>query len=326
MRTAPLEIALFVLVLVALFVWAGEAVTRASGGERRAAPAEGVSVENGRLVFWGPGKCHTCHAVGSRGTSVRGPNLGASADGPPMAPRAVERARQRSGELGRELSPTDYLVESLTDPSAHVVTGYKDEMPAIHEPPIGLTPDQLVSVVLYLQSLGGEPDRAAIALPADTRRGHGGSETATGWEPYVAGDSARGRDIFFDPEGPAACGTCHRVGGRGGEVGPELTEVAGTRSAEFILESLLEPSARIASGYETLLVETADGRLLDGVVVRETADSVWLADATAERLGLARGEIARSRVQETSVMPGDLAESLSVRELRDLVAFLRTLR
>lgn len=326
MRRRLVEIPLFVIVLIALFVWAGDVVTRAAGATRRAAPGEGISLENGERIFWSTGKCHTCHAVGSEGRSVRGPNLGDSEQGPALAVRAVARARARSAALGREISPADYLVESLTEPGAFVTEGFKDEMPVVYEPPIALTADELTSVVLYLQSLGGEPDLEAITIPPAVRAHGLRRELATPWEPYLDGDSARGRALFFDRTGPAACVTCHRVGDHGGSVGPELTGVAGTRTAAFIVESLLEPSASIANGYETVLVELTSGRLVDGIVRRETADSVWLATSTGEELAFAAGDVQRRRTQETSLMPENLAELLTVRQLHDLLAFLRTLQ
>lgn len=321
-----LRVGLFVLMLVGLFMWAGEMLNRASGSTSRVVATDGVTLENGEIVFWGPGKCHTCHAVGSRGTSVRGPNLGESADGADLAIRASERADERAAETGRGMSPTEYLVESLTDPGLHVVSGYKNEMPVIYQPPISLDPEQLASVVLYMQSIGGEPDAAAIDLPPEVHATVRGDAEATAWEPYLDGDPEIGRDLFFDEAGAAACSRCHVVGDEGGRVGPDLTEVAGTRTGQFIVEALLEPSASIAGGYETLLVETTAGMILDGVLVRETPDSLWLADATGEEIGLARQEVARSREQETSLMPENLAELLSVRDLHHLLAYLRTLR
>lgn len=314
------------VVLIGLFVWAGEVVTRASGATRRAAPGEGVSLENGERIFWGAGKCHTCHAVGSEGRSVRGPNLGDSNDGPPIAVRAAERARERSAALGRDISPTEYLVESLTEPAAFVTEGFKDEMPVVYEPPIALTADELASVVLYLQSIGGAPDPAAITIPPEVRVQRLRREPAAPWQPYLDGDTARGRALFFDREGPAACVTCHRVGAEGGVVGPELTAVAGTRTAAFIVESILEPSVSIANGYETVLVELTSGRLVDGVVRRQAADSLWLVTATGEELGIAVSEIQRRATQEVSLMPENLAELLTVNELHDLLAYLRTLQ
>ncbi len=325
MKNPWLRVALFVVTLVALFVWAGEVVSRASGSTRRAAPGEGISLDNGELIFWGPGKCHTCHAVGPRGRSVRGPNMGASADGEAMMIRAAQRASERSTTLGREMTPTEYLVESLVDPSAHLVPGFKDEMPIVYQPPIHLGLDQLSSVVLYLQSLGGRPDSSSITIPREVRLSRRAALAVTPWQPYLEGDSAKGRALFFDPDGRARCAKCHRVGDEGGDIGPELTAVASTRTIQSIVESLLRPSASIPAGYEMELIETTDGRILDGLVLRETADSLSLVTALEELYSLPLSDVARRHTQDTSLMPDDLADYLSVRQLHDLIAYLRTL-
>ncbi len=326
MRYNWIKAPLFTVALVVLFGWAGEVVTTASGGASATVLSKGVSVENGEQIFWGPGKCHTCHSVGTQGSSVRCPNLGESTVGPDIAVRAVDRAQERSAALGITMSPTQYLVESIADPSAHVVEGFKDEMPKAFEPPISLSPDQITSVILYLQSLGGVPDPSAIVLPPEIREAAQRRGAAEPWQPYLEGDSMLGRETFFDLDGPAACAKCHLVQERGGDVGPELTSVAGTRTARFIVESVLQPSIEIASGYESILIETAAGRILDGVVQRETSDSLWLATAEGDVMALAVADIARRRTQEISLMPGNLAEVLTVTELHDLLAYLMTLR
>ena len=77
---------------------------------------------------------------------------------------------------------------------------------------------------------------------------------------------------------------------------------------------------------ETELIETTDGRILDGLVVRETADSIWLVTALQERYSISTAQVARRRTQDTSLMPDDLADYLSVRQLHDLIAYLRTLQ
>ena len=290
--TGPwLRVSLFVLTLVALFVWAGEVVSRASGSTERVPLDEGTSVANGEIIFWGAGKCHTCHAVGTRGSSVRGPNLGSSADGDAMMIRAAARAAERSATLGTELSPTQYLVESLVDPGVHLVPGFKDEMPIIYRPPIQLDSDELTSVVLYLQSFGGEPDASAIVLPPEVRANQQEASEAVPWRPYLEGDSLKGRELFFDSD-RTRCAGCHRIGSEGGDVGPELTSVAGTRTMQSIVESLVDPSASIPQGYETELIETTDGRLFDGLVLRETPDSLWLTTALQDVYPLAIADVA----------------------------------
>ncbi len=316
----------FTVVLVLLFVWAGEIVTSASGGGGAVPLAEGVSVENGEQIFWNLGKCHTCHSIGTLGSSIRCPNLGESETGSEIAIRAAERARERGAELGTEMSATQYLIESIANPSAYVVEGYKDEMPKVYEPPISLSADQISSVILYLQSVGGVPDPTSIVLPPEIKQaGRQGASTEP-WEPYIDGDSLRGREIFFDVSGPAPCAKCHTVGDQGGKVGPELTSVAGTRTAQFIIQSILEPSTEIASGYESVLVQMTDGRILDGRIDREDSDSLWILNADGEELAIALADIERRRTQEISLMPDNFAEVLTVKQLHDVLAFLQTLQ
>jgi len=311
----------FVLVLIGLFVWAGDVVSRAAGFGGPVGLGSGVGVERGREVFWGAGKCYTCHRVGPRGSAVRGPALGRDG-GVAFETRAAERSRA----LSTAMSATDYIVESLAQPSAYLAPGFKNEMPRVYEPPISLDAEQIASVVLYLQSIDGAPDPAAIHLPAELRSARSGVTASRSWQPYMEGDAARGRRLFFDPRGPAPCARCHIVDSAGGRVGPDLTAIAGTRGPEYILESILRPSATIAGGYETVLIETTRGRILDGIIRDQTADSVFLVTAEGDSIALATGAIARQRIQETSLMPGDLAEVLTVADLHDLLAYLLTLR
>ena len=323
---AALKVFLFTVVIIGLFIWSGNGITRVSGEGSLAAVGEGLSVENGEQIFWGPGKCSTCHSIGSRGSSVRGPNLGQSDVGPEIAIRAAERGRGRTAELGREQTATEYLIESVTNPSAFVVDGFKDEMPTAYEPPISLGPDQIGSVILYLQTLGGAPDPASIVLPPEVHQAAGRAAEVEAWAPYMDGDSVAGRELFFDLGGPTPCAKCHTADGVGGDIGPDLSAIAGTRTAQFIVESILQPSASIAGGYESVLIQTSDGRILDGVIRRETADSIWLVTADEVEYALAAESIARRRVQELSLMPGDFAELISVAEFHDLLAYLRTLQ
>jgi len=330
MRRPVLGVAGFTVALVLVFVWIGEVVTRLSGeGDRRpavAVTAGNITPEAGESLFWGKGKCYTCHAVGSRGHAIRGPNQGESGPlGLPIGARAEERARERTRATGRPYTATDYLVESLVDPGAYVVAGYKNEMPNPLRPPISLTPDEVTAVVAYLQSLGGTVDVAAIRLPAGLAAR---AAQAAGEEvgPYLPGDPAKGRALFFDPQSSAGCAKCHAVDGRGGHVGPELTGLAGTRDLRFIIESILEPSKVIASGYEPVLVVTTEGRYLTGVVKQEGPWGIEIADSQGEIHRIPRAQIQRKVPQQTSLMPGNFREILTVEEFFDLLAFLRTLK
>ena len=69
----------------------------------------------------------------------------------------------------------------------------------------------------------------------------------------TAGDPAKGKDIFWNHP-VAACKNCHMLGGVGSTVGPPLDGVAGRQTEAYITQSLLEPNAVLAKGYEILKV------------------------------------------------------------------------
>jgi quinoprotein glucose dehydrogenase len=147
---------------------------------------------------------------------------------------------------------------------------------------------------------------------------------AAGGDVLAGGDPARGHEIFLK-NGVVQCVRCHRHAGAGGEVGPALDGIAVRRDRAYLLESILEPSAQIAAGYQTTVVVTDDGRSVAGVVKAETPEELLIvtADGKQERVPVAAIE---DRSQGPSAMPADIATKLSRRELRDLVEWLATLR
>ncbi|MBI3108143.1 MAG: c-type cytochrome [Candidatus Rokubacteria bacterium] len=214
----------------------------------------------------------------------------------------------------------------MTEPGAYVVEGFKNEMPDPTRPPISLKSEELRAVILYFQTLGGEPDVAAIKLPERLLAAARGAPAREEWKPYLPGDPAKGEKLFFDADSNAACGKCHAVKDRGGKVGPELTQVAGTRDPVFIIESILDPSKEIASGFEPVLIVTKDNRYITGIVRKEDPAQVEVMDSKAEIHKVAKAEIQQRAPQKTSLMPGNFKEILTVEEFHDLLAYVLTLR
>ena len=134
------------------------------------------------------------------------------------------------------------------------------------------------------------------------------------------GDAHRGKKIF-DSKTEVYCLRCHRVGSMGGEVGPSLKDIAQKKPREYILESIVNPNAKIAEGFESVLLELEDGRTLAGVLRSETSTELRIITAEAKNLTIDKKTIAERR-RGPSAMPQDAIKHLSKRELRDLVEYL----
>lgn len=138
------------------------------------------------------------------------------------------------------------------------------------------------------------------------------------------GDVDRGQDIFTNHLA-AQCMRCHKVKGGGGMAGPELSKI-GIRSdatPEYLLESLLNPSAAIVPGYGMATVQLTDGRVISGTLTAESDTALTLVDANAAEVSVALKEVAL-RTPAISSMP-PMGAILSKREIRHLIAYLRSL-
>jgi putative membrane-bound dehydrogenase-like protein len=139
------------------------------------------------------------------------------------------------------------------------------------------------------------------------------------------GDAGRGQKLFADVNG-LACVKCHAVGGQGGAVGPDLTGIAVKYTPDEIAASILYPSAKIASGYESQIIATHDGRILTGVLKNESPEAIEIEDADAKRVRIPAGDIEARRPADVSIMPNGLAEGLQPKDFADLMAYLATLK
>jgi len=139
------------------------------------------------------------------------------------------------------------------------------------------------------------------------------------------GDPARGFAVFRRESGPM-CLRCHKVYGEGGDVGPDLSDLARKRTREEILEQVLAPSARIAAGFRATSFELDDGTLVTGRVRSETKERIEVWDAEGRVREIAPADVKERRESDVSAMPAGLARTLTKEEFADLVAWLMTLK
>ncbi|MCA9136767.1 MAG: c-type cytochrome [Planctomycetales bacterium] len=138
------------------------------------------------------------------------------------------------------------------------------------------------------------------------------------------GDSRRGEALFRD----AMCASCHRIAGRGGVLGPDLTSLAARFSRSDILTSIVTPSDVIAEKYRGTQVITTDGKIISGQVVSggdyRTSNLRIATDPLdpSKIVEIPKHEIEMHRPSEVSPMPEGLVNTLSAAEVADLLAYL----
>ena len=148
---------------------------------------------------------------------------------------------------------------------------------------------------------------------------------AEGWLRLAkqGGDAAAGERIFMHQEGPR-CYVCHRVGGRGGNIGPDLTTIGSALTTEKLVDSILAPSREIAPQYANWHIATRDGTVHSGVIVEEGPNStVTLADSQGKLTVIPRTQIEERRALPGSIMPDNLPALLTPQDWADLLAFLK---
>jgi putative membrane-bound dehydrogenase-like protein len=145
----------------------------------------------------------------------------------------------------------------------------------------------------------------------------------TEFKPLLAGgDPKRGREWF----NTATCAGCHRIGERGGVVGPDLTRVGAIRSGGDLLESILYPSSSFAQGYEPYLLTRRDGEELSGSLVAQGPESVSVRDGIGVIHRVRSDDVGSLRRQQLSAMPEGLEQWLTREQFRDLLAYLQSLK
>lgn len=137
------------------------------------------------------------------------------------------------------------------------------------------------------------------------------------------GDGGRGSQIIWNHTG-AQCIRCHEMYDYGGIAGPALTTIGDELSPREILESLINPSAKIATGYGMVTLIMNDDSEIDGMLLFEDDELLRIRDADDNILEIQRNQISE-RIDAVSSMP-DMTKVLTKKEIRDVVAFLTTLK
>jgi putative heme-binding domain-containing protein len=171
---------------------------------------------------------------------------------------------------------------------------------------VGMTDEEIWQIITYIRSV-------EVKAPA-----------------HATGNAAHGKQLFY---GDANCSLCHMVEGKGGRVGPELTSVGGSRARDAIIDSVRNPSRRLAWGltestkefpqeYETITAVMGDGKEIKGVALDEDNFSVQMMDTSENIYLLEKDKLRSFKKSRESTMPAYKSDLLGDKDLDDIVAYL----
>jgi putative heme-binding domain-containing protein len=144
----------------------------------------------------------------------------------------------------------------------------------------------------------------------------------------LPGDAVAGERLFFHPKGPQ-CFVCHRVNGRGGIVGPDLSTIGNVLNRDKLVESIVEPSREIAPMFVLWKIRTKKGDIVDGRILDEDpapTGEILLIDAQGKQTKVKNQEIDERQASKISIMPEKLPERMTRQDFRDLIEFLAGLK
>ena len=260
----------------------------------------------------------------------------------PLKEKTVKRLLDARVPIELQLAAVDALSTSDAPPVAPILlAGWKGYSPRVRESvleaifrrderlpalleavengtvhPSGLAGIRRARLVEHPEPGVREKAKRLLATPA-----RAGRDKAMG--PYLAALASPGRN---GERGEAVfknlCGKCHRLGGEGHAVGPDLTAL-GPRPDRAWLAEILWPGDRIAEGYRSYLVRTKSGDTFAGTLASESATSLTLRMQEGKEVTVLRKDVDAMAGSDVSMMPENMTELLSPRDAADLLIFLR---
>jgi putative heme-binding domain-containing protein len=167
----------------------------------------------------------------------------------------------------------------------------------------------------------GAADSQRPAAPDSARELREYREFALGHD----GNATHGRELFND-EQRLGCTKCHSVDGSSSRAGPDLLTIGDSYPRRELVRSVLEPTATIAVGYGTTMVETKSGETFSGIIKQSTATELGLMCADGKLVRIPTADINEQRGSTVSLMPEGLQVTMSHEEFTDLIEYLVTLK
>ena len=188
----------------------------------------------------------------------------------------------------------------------------------------------VVAYVLTLSKLTSDSAEATLPAPVASAPATASGEPRTKSESSPVdgsffGNAELGKALFFDSSNDWHCGACHKIGGTGASVGPELNGVRSKAVKDLFIDIVL-PSAHLSPDRPFLSITTKSGEQIQGVKSEENATHIKLFDIgslPAVLRNLPKDQIQKLDVQSRSAMPAKYGEMYTVKQLLDIIAFLK---
>lgn len=253
----------------------------------------------------------------------------------PESVRAAAVAALVSTGTDESLQQALPIVSQLTDDAALTTvfqsilsrkTGPAQFAAALSEKTI---PAEVARVGLRVISSSGQKADGLVAALTTAGKITGGPKQLTPEEMkamvtavQTTGDATRGEAVYRRAE--LNCLKCHAIGGAGGKVGPDMVSLGGSAQVDYLIESLLDPNKKVKENFNTIIIETEEGKVISGIKVRQSDTDLILRDAEGREISI-RLENIEEQANGASIMPTGLIDRLTKTELVDLVRFLSEL-
>ncbi|TDI70093.1 MAG: c-type cytochrome, partial [Bacteroidetes bacterium] len=138
------------------------------------------------------------------------------------------------------------------------------------------------------------------------------------------GDAEKGKEIYHRPE--LACISCHKLKGVGlTDIGPDLGSIGASAPADYIIESLIEPSKKIKEGFKSSIITTKNGDFYAGSIIFENAKMIRIKTSAGAEVSIQKSKIKSRETSKVSMMPAGLTDALNEGELIDLLKYITEL-